>query len=47
MDWIKGSRVRVCVFVCVCAYMRVCVYIYTKSTWHSSSIVSTLKGLSH
>ena len=54
MDWIKSSRVRVCVFVRACvsararAYMRVCVYIYiyAKSTRHSSSVVSTLKGLS-
>ena len=58
MDWIKSSRVCVCVYVCVCACVRACVcarartcvcafiYIYTKSTRHSSSIVSTLKGLS-
>ena len=45
--WI-GYRVVVCVCVCVCAraYVRVCVYIYTKGTRHSSSIGSTLKGLS-
>ena len=54
MDWIKSSRVRVCVCVfvraCVSARARVhaCVrlYIYAKSTRHSSSVVSTLKGLS-
>ena len=48
MDWIKSSRV--CVFVCACVSARahacVCLYIYAKSTRHSSSVVSTLKGLS-
>ena len=41
MDWIKSSRVRA--RVCVHACVRL--YIYTKSTRHSSSVVSTLKGL--
>ena len=45
---------RVCVRACTraCARARKCVcafiyiYIYAKSTRHSSSVVSTLKGLS-